>query len=108
MAKRTLDEILNAVNAIVGEDNTDDAVLALIEDLTDTITEEAPAPEPDTALADELERVNADLEDMRKRYKDRFFGRVDDPEEESEDETEEEKPDGEKITIKDIFKKKED
>ena len=106
--KRTLDEILNSVNAIVGEDNTDDAVLTLIEDLTDTLTEEAPA-EPDSDLAAEVERLTGELDAMKKRYKDRFFGRgEEEAEEEPEEEAEEEKPDGEKITIKDIFKTKEE
>ena len=105
---RTLDELFAAVNTIVGEDNTDDDVLALIEDLTDTLTEAAPA-EPDSDLTAEIERLTGELDAMKKRYKDRFFGRgEDDPEEEVEEEVEEEKPDGLTITTKDIFKDKED
>ena len=106
--KRTLDELLTAVNAIVGEDNTDDAVIALIEDLTDTLTAEAPA-EPDTDLAAEVERLKEELQRQKKIYKDRFLGKV--PEEETEEDEAEEtetKPDGDKITITDIFKDKED
>lgn len=104
--KRTLDELLNAVNAIVGEDNTSDAVIALIEDLTDTLTVETPE-DPGEDLAAEVERLKGELEAEKKRYKDRFFGKVDD---ETEDaiETEDEKPDGLTITTKDIFKDKED
>ena len=103
--KRTLDELLNAINAIVGEENTDDAVINLIEDLTDTLTEEAPA-EPGEDLNAEIERLKGELEAQKKRYKDRFFGVSEDLEE--EEEKTEEKPDGENITIKDIFKKKEE
>ena len=106
--KRTLDELLTSVNAIVGEDNTDDAVIALIEDLTDTLTDEAPA-EPDTDLAAEVERLKEELQRQKKIYKDRFLGKV--PEEETEEDEAEETettPCGDKITIKDIFKDKED
>lgn len=103
--KRTLDELLNAVNAIVGEDNTSDAVISLIEDLTDTLTVETP-DEHGEDLAAEVERLKGELDAEKKRYKDRFFGKVDD---ETEDEVEtEEKPDGLTITTKDIFKDKED
>lgn len=107
--KRTLDELLAAVDSIVGERKTEDAVLAFIEDLSDTLNAEAPEAE-DSALAAELEAVKAELEAQKQRYYDRFMGRVSDEETETEDEleTEETKPDGERITVKDIFKKKED
>lgn len=104
--KRTLDELLAAINSIVGEENTDDAVLNLIEDLTDTLTEEAPEEDgPD--LTAEVDRLTAELAEMKKRYKDRFFGR-DESEEDVEEEESETEPNGENITIKDIFKKKEE
>ena len=107
--KRTLDELLAAVDSIVGDRKTEDAVLAFIEDLSDTLTAEAPEAE-DSALAAELEAVKAELEAQKQRYYDRFMGRVSDeePEEEAELETEETAPDGNKITVKDQFKKKED
>lgn len=106
MAKRTLDELLASVNAIVGEDNTSNAVISLIEDLTDTLTEEAPA-DPGEDQSAEIERLKAELEAQKKKYKDRFYGKDDETEEEIE--TEDEKPDGLTITTKDIFKdKKED
>lgn len=107
MAKRTLDELLASVNAIVGEDNTSDAVIGLIEDLTDTLTEEAPA-DPGEDQSAEIERLKAELEAQKKKYKDRFFGRSVDDEEEEEIDEAADQPDGDKITIKDIFKKKED
>ncbi len=102
--KRTLDELLTAVNTIVGEDNTDEAVLALIEDLTDTLTEAAPDTTSDELRA-EIENLKTELESQKKRYKDRFFGKV---EEEETEKTEDERPDGLTITTKDIFKAKED
>jgi len=107
--KRTLDEILSAVNSIVGEENTDDAVINLIEDLTDTINA---APEADDTSAAEVERLTKELADFKRRYKERFLGRVPEDEQETDDEeeieAEDETPDAEKITVKDIFKKKED
>lgn len=107
--KRTLDELLAAVDSIVGDRKTEDAVLAFVEDLADTLNEEAPEAE-DSALAAELEAVKAELESQKQRYYDRFMGRVseDEPEEETELEAEETRPDGLAITTKDIFKKKED
>ena len=103
--RRTLDELLTAINSIVGEENTDNAVIGFIEDLTDTITEMAAEVPDQTAEQAELDRVKAELADYKLRYKQRFFGDpVDDEEPEIETEAEE-KPDGLTITTKDIFKK---
>lgn len=104
--RRTLDELLTAINGIVGEENTDDAVIGFIEDLTDTINEMAAEVPDQTAEQAELDRVKAELTDYKLRYKQRFFGDPVDEDEDPEIETEaEDKPDGLTITTKDIFKK---
>lgn len=102
--KRTLDELLSAVNAIAGEENTSDELITFIEDLTDTLND-VPT-EPDTALQDEIDGLRTELDSWKKKYKDRFLGR--DTDEEVEEEVKDEEPDGRTITTKDIFKNKED
>lgn len=102
--KRTKDELLTALNALLGEDNTSDAAIAMIEDISDTF--DAAPTEPDAALLKQIEDVRAELEALKRKYRDRFLGKP--TEDDAETEAEAEKPDGESITIKDIFKKKED
>ena len=106
--KRTKDELLAALNALLGEDNTTDEAIALIEDVSDSF--DAAPTEPDAALMKQVEDLQAQLETLKRKYRDRFLGKPDedDVSEEAETEAEAEKPDGDKITIKDIFKKKED
>lgn len=106
--KKTKDELLTALNALLGEDNTTDAAIAMIEDLSDSF--DAAPTEPDAALVKQVEDLQAELETWKRKYRDRFLGKSteDESETEDEDEIEAEKPDGDKITIKDIFKKKED
>jgi hypothetical protein len=106
--KRTKDELLTALNALLGEDNTSDAAIAMIEDISDSF--DAAPTEPDAALLKQVEDLQGELEAWKRKYRDRFLGKPteEDDETESETEAEAEKPDGDKITIKDIFKKKED
>lgn len=64
---KTVDELLNEVKTIVGE-NTDDAIISFIEDLQDTLKSfERLAIEE---LQKQIKQVD---EDWRKRYRDRFF-----------------------------------
>lgn len=109
MAKRTLEELLKAFGDIIG-DNTDDAVLALMEDITDSMSSDA---------ADEIARLNAALEEAnrrfeendqmhRRKYRDRFMGII--PEDEKKEretvktETEKEaEKSGEDVTFEDVF-----
>lgn len=111
MAKRTLEELLKAFGDIVG-DNTDDAVLALMEDITDSMTSND---------ADEIARLNAALEEAnrrfeendqmhRRKYRDRFMGIIPEDEKKKEDretvetKTEKEiKKSGEDVTFEDVF-----
>jgi len=99
MAKKTLEELTGEFNLIVGDNDSED-VLAFLEDLTDTMNAEPPAESED--LRGRVEELEGQLRDLRKRYRDRFYGRTDEKEEEESVETE--KVDGDNIKIKDLFK----
>ena len=99
MAKKTLEELTGEFNLIVGDNDSED-VLAFLEDLTDTMNAELPAESED--LRGRVEELEGQLRDLRKRYRDRFYGRTDEKEEEETVETE--KVDGDNIKIKDLFK----
>lgn len=99
MAKKTLEELTGEFNLIVGDNDSED-VLAFLEDLTDTMNAEPPAESED--LRGRVEELEGQLRDLRKRYRDRFYGRTDDKEEEESAETE--KVNGDNIKIKDLFK----
>ena len=99
MAKKTLEELTGEFNLIVGDNDSED-VLAFLEDLTDTVNAVPPAESED--LRGRVEELEGQLRDLRKRYRDRFYGRTDDKEEEESVETEQ--VDGDNIKIKDLFK----
>ena len=99
MAKKTLEELTGEFNLIVGDNDSED-VLAFLEDLTDTMNAEPPAESED--LRGRVEELEGQLRDLRKRYRDRFYGRTDEKEE--EEFVEAEKVDGDNIKIKDLFK----
>ena len=99
MAKKTLEELTGEFNLIVGDNDSED-VLAFLEDLTDTVNAEPPAESED--LRGRVEELEGQLRDLRKRYRDRFYGRTDDKEE--DEVVEAEKVDGDSIKIKDLFK----
>ena len=99
MAKKTLEELTGEFNLIVG-DNDSEEVLAFLEDLTDTLN--AVPPEEIADYRMRVEELEGQLRDLRKRYRDRFYGRTDEKEEDENVETEE--VDGDNIKIKDLFK----
>ena len=101
MAKKTLEELTGEFNLIVGDNDSED-VLAFLEDLTDTMNAEPPAESEE--LRGRVEELEGQLRDLRKRYRDRFYGRTDEKEEEEEEPVETEKVDGDNIKIKDLFK----
>lgn len=94
MAKLSKEDLLTRVNE---SGMTDDEKISFMEDITDSFIE------PDTT---ELDKVKADYEDLKEKYKARFLSS------EEVKEVKEEKPkemeEKEVIDIKDIFKKKED
>lgn len=95
---KSKDEIMASLKAIIGEGAGDD-VLTLLEDINDTLSVD------NTAVTAELEewkrKYDENDTEWRKRYRDRFFGDVD----ETEDAIFEE--DGgteEKLTYENLFK----
>ena len=99
MAKKTLEELTGEFNLIVGDNDSED-VLSFLENLTDTLN--AVPPEEIADYRMRVQELEGQLRDLRKRYRDRFYGRTDDKEEEETVETEQ--VDGDNIKIKDLFK----
>lgn len=89
MAVRTLDELITAVNAIIGE-TPDDSGLSLLEDISDTF-----ASYSDTE--DWKSKYEENDAEWRKRYKERFEGKKVDIEEIEDGETKE------KTKFEDLF-----
>lgn len=88
MAVRTSEEFLTMIRQRVG-DSTSDEDIAFIEDASDTISSMS---QHET----EIERLRAENEDLRKKYRDRFF----DP---KPDEPEPGEPEPEKLTFDSLF-----
>lgn len=82
-------EVLDMVRQRIG-DSTDDADISFIEDISDTLN---------AGNLEEVERLKSENEELRKKYRDRFFEKK---VEESEEPEEPEKP--EKTTFDDLFK----
>ena len=84
---KTIDDLLSAVIEITGDDKSD-AVIALMEDITDTINAASAAPEPDPDAIDwEAEAKRIDKE-WRDKYTARFFTGSEEKEDESDDSSE--------------------
>lgn len=88
MAIRTSEEFLAMIKQRVG-DSTSDEDISFIEDASDTINSMS---QHET----EIEKLRAENEDLRKKYRDRFF----DP---KPDEPEPNEPDPEKLTFESLF-----
>ena len=82
-------ELLDIVRQRIG-DSTDEADISFIEDISDTLN---------AGNLEELERLKSENEELRKKYRDRFFEKKEVKEEETE---KEEEP--EKTTFEDLFK----
>lgn len=96
MAIKTRDEILTSVRAHFGDDVSDD-VLALVEDITDTMTDlESKANNDGTNWKQKYDENDAA---WRKKYRDRFFSGGSDPEID-----EHEPPTTKKYTFDNLFK----
>lgn len=96
MAVKTVAEIMEQINAQLGE-STDDSVLTLIEDVSDTLNDYESRVSDSTDWRQRYEENDAQ---WRQRYKDRFFS-VNNDEEDEEDieEPEETKP----LTYESLF-----
>ena len=86
---RSVEEIMNIVRQRIG-DSTEDSDISFIEDISDTLN---------AGNSEELEKLKSENEELRKKYRDRFFEKkVDGPEEPEEPE------EPEKRTFEDLFK----
>lgn len=89
MAVRTSDEFLTMIKEYVG-DKAEDSDLAIIEDASDTINSMA-------QHESEIAQLKAENEELRKKYRDRFFEpKTDDPNKSDE-------PEVEKTTFESLF-----
>ena len=86
---RSVEEMMNIVRQRIG-DSTEDSDIAFIEDISDTLN---------AGNLEEVERLKSENEELRKKYRDRFFDKKEVKEEETE---KEEEP--EKTTFEDLFK----
>lgn len=93
---KSKEEIMTSLKGVIGE-STDENVLTLLEDIDDTLSVDNSAAVKE--LEDWKNKYNALDEDWKKRYRDRFFGDVDETEDVifKDDETEE------KLTYESLF-----
>ena len=86
---RSVEEIMDIVRQRIG-DSTEDSDISFIEDISDTLN---------AGNSEELEKLKSENEELRKKYRDRFFEKK---VEETEEPEEHEEP--EKRTFEDLFK----
>ena len=86
---RSVEEMMNIVRQRIG-DSTEDSDISFIEDISDTLN---------AGNSEEVERLKSENEELRKKYRDRFFEKK---VEETEEPEEHEEP--EKRTFEDLFK----
>ena len=83
---RSVEEMMDIVRQRIGE-STEDSDISFIEDISDTLN---------AGNLEEVERLKSENEELRKKYRDRFFEKkVEEPEEPEEPE---------KRTFEDLFK----
>ena len=86
---RSVEEMMDIVRQRIG-DSTEDSDISFIEDISDTLN---------AGNSEELEKLKSENEELRKKYRDRFFEKKEVKEEETEKEEE-----AEKITFEDLLK----
>ena len=86
---RSVEEMMNIVRQRIG-DSTEDSDISFIEDISDTLN---------AGNSEELEKLKSENEELRKKYRDRFFEKKEIKEEET---GKEEEP--EKTSFEDLFK----
>lgn len=86
---RSIEEMMDIVRQRIG-DSTEDSDISFIEDISDTLN---------AGNLEEVERLKSENEELRKKYRDRFF---ETKVEETEEHEEHEEP--EKTTFEDLFK----
>lgn len=89
---RSIEEMMDIVRQRIG-DSTEDSDISFIEDISDTLN---------AGNSEELEKLKSENEELRKKYRDRFFEtkvvKVEEPKEPEELEN------TEKTTFEDLFK----
>lgn len=98
MAKLKKEELLNCIRAVIGEENTSDEALKLIEDVSDTIDSYSSTQNED------WEKKYHELDqEWRTKYRDRFFSAT--PEETQDMQTVEEPQKEEPLTYEALLEK---
>lgn len=83
---RSIEEMMDIVRQRIG-DSTEDSDISFIEDISDTLN---------AGNSEEVEKLKSENEELRKKYRDRFFEKkVEEPEEPENTE---------KTTFEDLFK----
>lgn len=93
---RPMEEIITAVNGLIPEDEATDEQLAILEDLTDTMTDLTTRAADQTDWQSRYEALDAE---WRKKYRDRFLG----PEDEDEEDVEDGEPEEAPVKYEDLF-----
>lgn len=104
MAKLSKEDLIKKVNAMFGEDATDEQ-LSLLEDISDSM---------ETSNNDELEttkqaltKAQSDLKEFKQKYRERFLGGVDNdpsPKDVQDERKEDEETEDKKLSYNDLFK----
>lgn len=104
MAKLSKEDLIKKVNAMFGEDATDEQ-LSLLEDISDSM---------ETSNNDELEstkkaltQAQTDLKEFKQKYRERFLGGVDNnpsPQDMKNDAKEDGETEDKKLSYDDLFK----
>lgn len=104
MAKLSKEDLIKKVNAMFGEDATDEQ-LSLLEDISDSM---------ETSNNDELEstkkaltKAQTDLKEFKQKYRERFLGGVDNnpsPQDMKNDAKEDGETEDKKLSYDDLFK----
>lgn len=84
MAKYSAEELSSRINEL---DLDDEVKISLMEDITDSISNEE--SEELSKLKAEVEKAHADYEDLKEKYKSRFLKAVEEVEDNSEEKDEE-------------------
>lgn len=78
---KTKDEIIEKISAVIGEDNSEQAI-SLLEDVTDTLDDYETKTKDST---DWKEKYEENDREWRQKYRERFLEKSDDPEDEIEE-----------------------
>jgi hypothetical protein len=99
MAIKSRDELLKSLNALIGDNSTDEN-LAILEDVTDTLKDYEEKTADQTEWKTKYEQNDAD---WRKKYRERFMSGETIKEEQEEDVEKDSKP----LTFDSLFKERE-